>query len=81
MLDVVRNGKEAVEAAARKEYQLIFLDQRMPEKNGDEAAKEIRQFCDIPMVLMTADITAELKHRNRRPEFRRIWTSRSMCQS
>lgn len=31
-LDVVRNGKEAVEAAARKEYQLIFLDQRMPEK-------------------------------------------------
>lgn len=68
-LDVVRNGKEAVEAAARKEYQLIFLDQRMPEKNGDEAAKEIRQFCDIPMVLMTADITAELKHRNRRPEF------------
>lgn len=68
-LDVVRNGKEAVEAAARKEYQLIFLDQRMPEKNGDEAAKEIRQFCDIPMVLMTADITAELKNRNRRPEF------------
>lgn len=68
-LDVVRNGKEAVEAAARKEYQLIFLDQRMPEKNGDEAAKEIRKFCDIPMVLMTADITAELKHRNRRPEF------------
>ena len=46
-LDVVRNGKEAVEAAARKEYQLIFLDQRMPEKNGDEAAKEIRKFCDI----------------------------------
>jgi CheY-like chemotaxis protein len=69
MLDFVCNGKEAVEAAARTEYQLIFLDQRMPGQNGDEAAKEIRKFCDAPMVLMTADISAELKMREDMPEF------------
>ena len=56
----VRNGKEAVGRRQRRKIS-ARSGSRMPEKNGDEAAKEIRQFCDIPMVLMTADITAEFK--------------------
>lgn len=59
-IDFVKNGKEAVEAVRKQPYQLIFLDQMMPEMTGDEAAKEIRKYCDTPLVLMTADLSENM---------------------
>ncbi|NGZ78006.1 PAS domain S-box protein [Saccharibacillus alkalitolerans] len=41
--DVVKSGQEAVEAAASRRYDLIFLDARMPEMDGLEAAARIRE--------------------------------------
>lgn len=53
-LDFAADGKEAVEAVKRQSYQLIFLDQMMPEVMGDEAAELIRAHCSTPLIMMTA---------------------------
>ncbi len=44
-VDVVTNGKEAVESAARKAFDVVFLDVQMPEMGGLEAASFLRRRC------------------------------------
>jgi CheY-like chemotaxis protein len=40
-IDVANNGREAVDMAARKEYDVIFMDMQMPVMCGDEACRLI----------------------------------------
>lgn len=56
-VDLAASGEEAIQAARLHEYQMIILDQMMPQKSGIETADEISGFCDVPLVLMTADIS------------------------
>ena len=48
------NGAEAVELARDPEVGLIVLDVMMPEMDGLEACRQIREFSDVPVIMLTA---------------------------
>jgi signal transduction histidine kinase/DNA-binding response OmpR family regulator len=59
-LDVTSNGLEAIAALERKSYDLVLMDIQMPEMDGFEATKVIRDTNsnvlnhDLPIIAMTA---------------------------
>ena len=55
------DGSEAVTVAKDKEPDIIILDVMMPVINGWEACKLIRQFTDVPIIMLTALDTTENK--------------------
>ena len=48
------NGEEAVQLAADPEVGLIVLDVMMPVMDGMEACRRIREFSDVPIIMLTA---------------------------
>lgn len=63
--DVANNGREAVEALRLKDYHLVLMDMQMPEMDGVEATRIIRNPDSgvvnphIPVIAMTANTTKE----------------------
>jgi len=48
------NGEEAVALAADPDVSLIILDVMMPVMDGLEACAKIREFSDVPIIMLTA---------------------------
>lgn len=62
-VDVAINGREAVEAAERKRYAIIFMDLQMPEMDGFQATSIIRmregQQVHTPIIAVSAHAEPE----------------------
>ena len=61
-VDVVGNGREAIDLALREPYDLILMDMEMPEVNGIEATRALRAASTqhtVPIVAMTANAFEE----------------------
>ena len=53
---VYNRGDVVVEAVHEYHPDLILLDIMLPEKSGIEVCKELRQFSDVPIVMVTAKV-------------------------
>ena len=42
-IDIAKNGIEALDALKKEKYDVVFMDIQMPEMDGDEATKHIRE--------------------------------------
>jgi DNA-binding response OmpR family regulator len=48
------NGMEAVEMLKNEKYDIIIMDEMMPELDGFSAVKEIRKKSDTPVIMLSA---------------------------
>jgi CheY-like chemotaxis protein len=60
-VDVARHGGFAIEAVARAEYDLVLMDCQMPEVDGFEATRRLRQAelgtgRHLPIIALTANV-------------------------
>jgi len=53
-VDCAYDGEEALELAKNNEYDLVLLDVMLPKLNGFEVCQQIREFSDMPIVMLTA---------------------------
>lgn len=53
-VDCAYDGQEAIDKAKETEYDIILLDLMLPIYNGNEVCQHIREFSDMPIVMLTA---------------------------
>lgn len=53
-VDVAYDGEEAFEKAKSNEYDLILLDIMLPGYTGLEVCQMVREFSDVPIIMLTA---------------------------
>lgn len=53
-IDEASDGYEAIEKVEENDYDLIIMDIMMPNMDGYEASKEIKEFKNIPIIMLTA---------------------------
>lgn len=53
-VDCAYDGEEAYEMAKATEYDLILLDVMLPKMDGFEVCQQIREFSDVPIIMLTA---------------------------
>ncbi|HEX4505836.1 MAG TPA: response regulator [Alphaproteobacteria bacterium] len=58
LIDIAENGIQAIEAMKNTDYDVILMDVQMPEMDGIEATKQIRQLPGtkkfVPIIALTA---------------------------
>ena len=53
-VDCAYDGEEALEMAKEKKYDIILLDLMLPKMDGFEVCQHIREFSDVPIIMLTA---------------------------
>lgn len=53
-VDCAYDGEEALEYAKKTEYDVVLLDIMLPKLNGFEVCQRIREFSNMPIIMLTA---------------------------
>lgn len=53
-VDTAYDGGEALEKAKESTYDVILLDLMLPVMNGMDVCRQIREFSDVPIIMLTA---------------------------
>ncbi len=53
-VDCAYDGEEALEKVRKNTYDLVMLDLMLPRMNGYDVCREIREFSDVPVIMLTA---------------------------
>lgn len=53
-VDCAYDGEEALEAARKEEYDVVLLDVMLPKIDGFEVCQQIREFSNMPIIMLTA---------------------------
>ena len=53
-VDCAYDGGEAIEMAKKTEYDIVLLDVMLPKHDGFEVCQAIREFSDMPVIMLTA---------------------------
>ena len=53
-VDCAYDGEEAIEMAKKTEYDIVLLDVMLPKHDGFEVCQAIREFSDMPIIMLTA---------------------------
>lgn len=53
-VDCAYDGEEAVEYARNNQYDIILLDVMLPKLTGYEVCQQIREFSNVPVIMLTA---------------------------
>ncbi|MDD6193811.1 MAG: ATP-binding protein [Lachnospiraceae bacterium] len=74
LVDIASDGQEGLSMISASRYDLILLDDLMPEMSGVDTLREIGKlgpsFSDIPIIALTANITSDAKSRYKEAGFR-----------
>ena len=54
IVDCAYDGEEALEYAKKTEYDVVLLDIMLPKLNGYEVCQQIREFSNMPIIMLTA---------------------------
>lgn len=54
VVDCAYDGEEALDMAKNNDYDIILLDIMLPKMNGLEVCQQIREFSDVPIIMLTA---------------------------
>lgn len=69
-VDTAQSGKECLELVKKKHYDIIFMDQRMPEMDGVQTLHALREMdgadnksADAPVIVLTANVVSGARER------------------
>ena len=56
-MDCAYDGEEALKLAKENAYDIILLDVMLPKYDGFEVCQQIREYSDVPIIMLTAKAT------------------------
>ena len=54
VVDCAYDGQEALDLASQNQYDVILLDVMLPKFTGFEVCQQIREYSDVPIIMLTA---------------------------